>query len=351
MKWRFTTSLTSIMVLGFATLSVLTGLASAETQKPIRFYDGGWENIQINNAIAIYILTKGFEVEAEDVPSDVPKMQAQLVSGELDVNLEMYNNLMSEWVEKQSKLGTIVEMGAIYEKASQGFYVPSYMIKGDAKRNIEATAPDLHSVDDLNRYVNVFRAQDPDRTAKFLNCIPGWACREVNLIKMATYGLDRNFKSVEPATEAGLNALVHAEYDAGRPFVTYYWSPSGTLGMIDMTLLQEPPYSAECWAAIERVLAPFQPGKPSEIACAYETIPILKYSNSHLGQANPVAAEFLRKMFVGSATMSKLAGYMARERTTPAATALYFLKTQSADWQKWVPEAVYRRVVATMNEQ
>ncbi|PST18677.1 hypothetical protein C7U60_17740 [Mesorhizobium plurifarium] len=319
-------------------------------RKPITFYDGGWENIQISNAIAIYIISKGFERDAVNVESNVPKMQAAMENGTMDVNLEMYNNLMAEWVNAQVDAGAIVELGQTYESASQGFYVPTYVIKGDSARGIKAIAPDLKGVADLARYAEAFRQSNPDKEAMLVNCIPGWACREINLIKLATYGLDKELNSIEPATENELNKIVLKEYEAGRPFVTYYWAPSAIPSMIDLTLLEEPPYELACWASIEKVLTPFQPGVPAERACAYETIPILKYATRKMVEDNPDIVSFLRSMFIGTQTMGELAAYMHRERASPEETALHFLKNYRSNWEKWVPDSVETRVSKALTQ-
>ncbi|NNH30985.1 hypothetical protein C9413_16180 [Rhizobium sp. SEMIA 4085] len=316
---------------------------------PITFYDGGWENIQISNAIAIYMIKHGFGRQAVDVDSNVPKMQNAMRSGTMDVNLEMYNNLMAEWVSAQVTDGKIVELGETYESASQGFYVPTYVIKGDAARGIKPLAPDLSSVQDLRKYLQAFRERDPDRQSKFINCIPGWACREINLIKLATYGLDNDLKSIEPKTENELNETILKEYEAGRPFITYYWAPSALPTMIDLTLLKEPAYDPACWAAIEKLLTPFQPGVPAERACAYETIPILKYATKKMVGENPDVVAFLRAMFIGSKTMGELAAYMHKQRATPDETALYFLRNHQTTWTKWVSDPVRSRVAASLS--
>ncbi|MDJ0932532.1 glycine betaine ABC transporter substrate-binding protein [Breoghania sp.] len=190
---------------------------AASNDRPITFYDGGWENIQISNAIAIYIIENGYGREAEDVDSNVPKMHKAMEEGTMDVNLEMYNNLMAEWGCDQVVADKIVELGAIYEAASQGFYVPTYVVKGDAARDIKPIAPDLKKIGDLAGYADAFRENRPDNEVMLVNCIPGWACREINLIKLATYGLDKTITSVEPKTEAELNEIVMAEYEADAP--------------------------------------------------------------------------------------------------------------------------------------
>ncbi|MCM2438764.1 hypothetical protein HGO34_03420 [Agrobacterium vitis] len=340
----------TVLAISMSCVPFLKDARAQTIEKPITFYDGGWENIQISNAIAIYIVKHGFERDAVDVDSNVPKMQEAMQNGTMDVNLEMYNNLMAEWVNAQVAAGSILELGQTYESASQGFYVPTYVIKGDPARDIKAIAPDLKGVSDITRYAEAFRQANPNKEAMLVNCIPGWACREINLIKLATYGLDKELKSIEPTNENELNEIILKEYEAGRPFITYYWAPSAMPSMIDLTLVEEPPYDAACWASIEKILTPFQPGVPAERACAYETIPILKYVTKKMATENPDITSFLRTMFIGTQTMGELAAYMHQQKASPEETALHFLKSYRGQWEKWVAESVETRVFKSLSE-
>ena len=79
--------------------------------------------------------------------------------------MEMWRVNDKDWVEEQIALGTIIDLGQIYEQATQGWYVPTYMIEGDPDRGIEATAPELKTVFDLVQYKDLFK--DPeDSTAR-----------------------------------------------------------------------------------------------------------------------------------------------------------------------------------------
>jgi glycine betaine/proline transport system substrate-binding protein len=54
----------------------------------------------------------------------------------------------------------------VFDDAAQGFYVPRYLVEGDAERGIEPLAPDLRSVSDLPRYAELFRdPSSPTRAA------------------------------------------------------------------------------------------------------------------------------------------------------------------------------------------
>jgi ABC-type proline/glycine betaine transport system substrate-binding protein len=161
----------------------------------------------------------------------------------------------------------VIDLGPTFEKSTQGWYVPRYVIEGDTERGIEPLAPDLKSVFDLPKYKEVFA--DPEHPDKGLlvNCITGWKCAEVNKAKLHAYGLDDDFNVMEPGTSPALDAAIAGAYKKGKPVLSYYWEPTWLMGAYDMVQLEEPAYSDECWSEIESVMAgDLDPSEVSEQA-------------------------------------------------------------------------------------
>lgn len=331
----------------FLSFLSLTAYATYDT-KPISFYDGGWENIQINNHIAMYILEHGYGMNVESVKLDIPQMQKAMETGDIDINMEMFTSLMPQWVEAQTSKKTIIDLGPTYERLTQAFYVPTYMIKGDPNRGIKASTPNLKNIKDLPTYADVFRSTSSSGNATWFNCISSWACREINLIKMATFGIDKTFTPVELKSESALNAAIVTAYDKGQPFMTYYWDPSPLMGKLDLTRLEEPVYSEDCWKAVNESLAHFKAGIGSREACAYADISLNKYTSAGFAKKYPEVIPFLKSMFVGTDTIRVLATRMVSTKETPEQTARYYLKTHVADWRTWVSEDVFNKVVLTL---
>src|SRR5690606_25740199 len=77
--------------------------------------------------------------------------------------------------------------------AEQGWYVPDYIVHGDAKRGIDATAPDLKTWRDLPRYKSLFTdPEEPDK-GRFLNCPSGWVCEKTNSRLLQLHGLEKDY--------------------------------------------------------------------------------------------------------------------------------------------------------------
>ena len=62
------------------------------TQKPvIRLHDGQWGSLWVNNAIAEFIIEKGYGYPVEAVVQNTIVMQEVIEKGEIDLNLEMWH--------------------------------------------------------------------------------------------------------------------------------------------------------------------------------------------------------------------------------------------------------------------
>jgi len=62
--------------------------------------------------------------------------------------------------------GTAIDLGPNFPDSTQGWYVPTYVIKGDKERGIEPMAPDLKTVEDMPKYWELF--QNPQIPGKRL---------------------------------------------------------------------------------------------------------------------------------------------------------------------------------------
>ena len=337
---------------GSATGNGSAGSASCTTQKSktISFSDTSFQTIWINNAIAEYIVTKGFcyPVKTDTVSSAVANQS--LAQGQIDVNMELWAMNFLTWYNQVTKDGEVVDLGPTYDKSTQGWYVPKYMIDGDPARGIKPTAPDLTSVDQLAKYWKLF--QDPHDANKglFINCITSWQCATVNRIKLKAYGLDKYFNVEEPGTAPALDAAIVGAYKKGQPFVAYYWAPTWLLGKYDLVQLKEPAYSDACNTKILAVVNNKIPMSQvtSAMGCAYDSYPITKGVNSGLLKSAPDVVAFLKKMDVGNDPLQQTAAYMTANNATADQAARYFFEHYQSEWQSWLPSDVAQRVKAAL---
>ena len=221
--------------------------------REIVFAGLNWPSAQLQNQIAGMILQAGFGCEYTDIPGATIPMVQGLVRGDIDINMEIWFNTAPEMYFEAADAGDVLDLGMSMDGAGEfSFLVPRYVIEGDADRGIEAMAPDLKSIADLPRYVELFKdPEEPDK-GRYYNCVIGWQCELINNDKMATYGLDEHFTNFKPGTGVALAASLIGAYEKGQPWLGYYWSPTWVLGTYDMVVLEEPAFSDDCWVDGDR---------------------------------------------------------------------------------------------------
>lgn len=308
----------------------LVGTVQSHAQ-PVVFLDFSWDSVQVHNRIAGFILEHGYGMSVDYLFADtIPGMLA-LRRGDAQLTMEIWpDNIIDIW-ETALRRGELVDLGLNFPDAPQGWYVPTYMIEGDPERGIEPMAPDLRSVADLPRYWELFRDPEVPSKGRFYTAPPGWAANDINREKLEAYGLLDTFVAFEPGSDSALVASMVSAYEQGKPWVGYYWEPTWVMGLYDMTLLEEPPYSDECWE--------------TDKACAYKRAQVLVSANKRFIEQHPEIEAFLRNYETTLAQNNDFLAYMRREDATAEEAALYFLRTYEDVWRSWVPEDVAARVL------
>ena len=151
-------------ILGFLTAAVmlLAGCSSQQPTDTIVFADCQWDSIKLHNAVAGLIAEEVYGLSWTEVPASTPIAFQGQAQGEIDVTTETWSDNIPDYQSEIDK-GNIIELGVNFDDNAQGFYVPRYVIEGDPERGIEPVAPDLRTVEDLKKYVDVF-PDDEDPT-------------------------------------------------------------------------------------------------------------------------------------------------------------------------------------------
>nr|BFE92169.1 hypothetical protein GCM10020185_27050 [Pseudomonas brassicacearum subsp. brassicacearum] len=102
-------------------------------------------------------------------------MENALSSNDIQVFAEEWVGRSEVW-NKAEKAGKVVGVGAPVVGAIEGWYVPRYVVEGDAKRKLEAKAPGLKNIADLGQYAAVFKDPEEPSKGRFYNCPAGWTC-------------------------------------------------------------------------------------------------------------------------------------------------------------------------------
>ncbi|MCF4114172.1 MULTISPECIES: ABC transporter substrate-binding protein [Dethiosulfovibrio] len=312
------------------TLGVILSSMAASAGSKIVFADFSWESAQFHNRVAGYILEHGFDREvAYSLTEEMPGFLG-LERGDLQLAMETWvDNSIAIW-DKITKKGKVLEMGKNYPNAPQGWYVPTFIIKGDPERGIEPLAPDLRSVTDLPKYWKIFQDPENDDKGRFLNGPTGWPISIKNVDRLKAYGLDDTYVNFYAGSGAALAVGIASAFEKGRPVLAYYWEPTPLLGKYDMTKLEESPYDPKVWKETGM--------------CAFPACRVLKTGNRAFLESEPEIRDFVERYETSLELTSEALAVMDTEGMSSPQAAEWFLKEHPEVWSSWVDEEVRAKV-------
>ena len=323
---------------------------SAETwpaEREIVFADYGWDSAITLNRIAQYILEEGYGYETGTVPGETIPLFQGMLSGEIDVSMEIWVDQNPEFAPAVES-GEVLDLGISVDNTVQGWWVPTYVIEGDEERGIEPMAPGLSHVDDLPDYWEVFQDPEDPEKGRLYDCIAGWECERYNQVKFDYYGLDEHFNRFLPGSGTALDTSLLTAHDRGEAWLGYYWTPTWVAGMVDLTLLEEPEYTDECWDGIEQAL---EADEPIDEACAWPVTEAVISVTSDFADEAPDVIAFLEQFTTDESHISDALAYMGENDADPDDAALWFLEEYDDLWSPWVPDDVAERVRDSLNTQ
>lgn len=317
-----------LVLLALLTLVVTLVPGCEQKRQEIVFADAGWDSAKFHNAVAGYIAETGYGYTWREVSGGTTVLHEGLLKGEVDVHMEVWTDNIPSYVP-DVQAGRLHELGVNYDDNIQGFYVPRYVIEGDASRGIEPSAPGLKTVKDLKNYSALFTDDEQPDKGRIYGAIPGWEIDTVMYNKYKAYGLDHNYVYFRPGSDSALSAALTSAYDKGEPIVSYYWEPTWLLGKYDFVLLEDEPYDPVLYAQ-------------GKTACPSVRITI--GASNNFAEQNADYCEFLSNYHTSSALTSEALAYMQDTGASYEDTAKWFLQEHDSMLDDWLTPEIAARV-------
>lgn len=326
-----------ILFVSLCTILVLAACSSKESAdsiEVIKFADAGWDSIRVHNSIAQLIVEEGYGYETEVTSGTSAATMQALEQGDINVYMEVWTDNVKEIYEAAIESGNITNIATNFNDNSQGLYVPTYVIEGDAERGIEPVAPDLKTVEDLAKYPELFQDPEDDSKGRIIGAPSSWVVSEDLETKLETYGLDEQFNYLSPGSDSAIVADLAGAYKKGEPWVGYYWSPTWVTASYDLTLLEDIPYDKAIWEESKGTEFP-----PNDVVIAvHKDLP---------SQAKDVV-DFLSKYESSNDATEEILKYMNENEVEPEEAAKWWITENEDIWTTWVSEEVAKKVKATL---
>ena len=184
-----------------------------------------------------------YKVKRITMPSG-PGLREAIRSGDIDYACESwpsYDSVKEKYVKEYGGDGSVQKIADAGVVGISSYYVPRYMVEGDG-----ATAPDLKSWEDMNKYAALFKTLETGEKGRLIGCpAASWECKDQE--RMDALGL--NYTSVELGSEAAHWAEMQAAYKRKEPFIAYAWEPHWIHAALDLVRVELPEHSDEKWPA------------------------------------------------------------------------------------------------------
>lgn len=233
---RLSLALLLSAILVMVTLGVGCGGGAVEEKPTIRLIDGNWSSLLVENEILEQILNEQLDYPTEKILMAPSLGWPALAKGEADIALEIWLPNRQFEIDPLLEDGTIELVGQFFP-GGMGWVVPRYVIEGDPERGIEAMAPDLKDITDLEQYWQLFESPEKPGFGELVGGSPGWQDDPMDRSIIAGYELPL-WRSNQ--SEPIMMARMIAADKKGDPLLMYIWWPHWIFAVVDLVKLEAP---------------------------------------------------------------------------------------------------------------
>ncbi len=298
----------------------------SEDRPTIVFSDLNWTSSEIQVRAAAFIVEHGYGYEVDMVAGDTTSLFQGLINGDTNVTMEIWP-AQQPWIDELDDPNVITLLGDSLDENWEGWVVPQY---------VKDANPGLVSVSDIPEYMELFVTADSRGKARFVDCVPGWACEQVNGNKVVAYGLEDVLELIKPGSGAALFEDLESTYDRGEAWLGYMWGPTKPTATLDLYRLEEPEWTEECWN--------------SDQGCAYPASEVRIAVNSILLTGAPDIVDFLLAWDFAADVQILSEIWMSDNNASPDEAAIWYLSNNVDVWAAFVPADVAERVEAALAE-
>lgn len=300
-----------------AALLAACGTQTPAAKIPIKLAENPWTGSSVNVNVAKILLEEQLGYTVEIVTIDENVQWAALASGDLSATLEVWPSGHAEnrkqYIEDQKVVEDIGPLGVI---GKISWYVPNYVVDAN---------PALATWEGFKdpALAGLFKTAETGDAGQFLAGDPSWVQYDADIIKNLGLGL----QVVQSGSEQAVLAAVDAAYSRQEPVLFYFWTPHSIHARYELTPVELPAYSDECYAGAES----------GGVACDYPEDVLYKAAWSGLKERAPDAYALLKNMQYSNADQIAMIAATEIDGKEPAEAAREWVSANERVWRTWLP--------------
>ena len=287
-------------------------------EKPtIRLAENPWSAAALNTAIAKILLEEQLGYPVEVISIGESAQWPAMAAGDLDASLEVWPSghadNVAEYIEKQ---GVVENGGPLGPIGKIGWYIPSYLLED---------YPELATWEGFTspEAAKLFSTAETGDKGQFLTGDPSWTSYEDQMIE----NLGMDFQIVAAGSEEALLAALDSAYSRQEPILFYFWTPHSVHAEYDLTEVELPPYSDECYAKADE----------GGVDCDYPSDELFKIFRAGLKDDAPDAYTLLKNMNYSTEDQIEMIAAVELEGMEIEDAARAWLDANEETWKSWLP--------------
>jgi glycine betaine/proline transport system substrate-binding protein len=291
--------------------------AASGEQITIKLAANPWSASQLNVAVAKQVIEEQLAYPVEIIEIDENAQWPALATGDLHASLEVWPSghaeNVAEYIEGQQSVENGGPLGPI---GKIGWYIPTYLLEEH---------PELATWEGFTtpETAALFATAETGDQGQFLAGDPSWVQYDADIIE----NLGMNFTVVTAGSEDALLASLEAAYSRQEPILFYFYKPHSIFARYDLTEVELPPYSEECYAEAES----------GGVACDYPEDVLFKIFWTGLQEAAPEVYTLLTNMNYDTDTQISMIAAVEVDGQSVEEAAAAWVEANEAVWSTWLP--------------
>ena len=290
----------------------------AEADKPvIKLVENPWSGSQVNVAVAKVLLEEQMGYPVEIVTLDENAQWSALAKGDLDASLEVWPSGHADNIALYIDEQKSVENGGLLGPVGEiGWFMPTYVLQDNPEL---ATWEGFQNPDNAQ----LFSTAETGDKGQFLAGDQSWVQYDSDIIN----NLGLNFEVVFAGSEEALLAALDSAVSREEPVLFYFWTPHAVHAKYELTQVELPSYSDECYAKAES----------GGIDCAYPADNLFKIFSAQLEDKAPDAYQLLKNLNYSTQDQITMIAAVDEAGQSPEEAARAWIEANPDKWQAWMP--------------
>ena len=291
--------------------------ADSGEKMTIILVENAWSASELNVAVAKILLENELGYPVEIISLDENAQWPALAAGDAHASLEVWpSGHAANVAEYIDGAGTVENGGLLGPVGRIGWYMPSYLLNDHPELTTWEgfTSPEAAAL---------FATAETGDNGQFLGGDPSFVQYDADIIT----NLSLPFEVVYAGSEEAILAQLDSAYSREEPVLFYFWTPHSIHAKYDLTRVELPEYSDDCYAEADS----------GGVACDYPGDDLFKIFWSGLAEAAPDAHTLLANMNYTTEDQISMIAAVEIDGQSVDEAAQAWLDANEDVWRAWLP--------------